>query len=100
MSAVLKGATPAPAARQWWREPMMWLVLGGPFIVIVAGVVTLVLAIRTPDPVVAADYYRQGLEINKTLAERETAAAAPVPPEALRPALQARNHSATPVEDR
>lgn len=99
MSAVLNRTGPAREGRPWWREPMMWLVLGGPLVVIVAGVVTLVLAIRMPDPVVSADYYREGLEINKTLAERKAAAAA-ASPEALRPALEGRNHSATPVEHR
>jgi len=47
--------------------------------------VTLYLAIRTPDPVID-DYYRKGMEINKTLnAQRD----------GLAPALQARNHAAT-----
>jgi uncharacterized protein len=37
---------------------------------------------------VAADYYRRGIEINKTLAARD---------KALLPAQQARNHAATPT---
>lgn len=43
-------ATPAPR-RPWWREPMMWLVVGGPATVVVAGIVTAVIAIRGADPV-------------------------------------------------
>ncbi|WP_119156661.1 FixH family protein [Caldimonas tepidiphila] len=97
MNAAKNRSESDPKSGPWWREPMMWLVLGGPSLVIVAGVATTVIAIRQPDPVVAEDYYRRGLEINKTLAERQAAAA---PPEALRPALQARNHSATPAESR
>lgn len=81
----------------WWREPMMWLVVGGPAAVVVAGVATIVLAVSRPDPVVAEDYYRRGIEINKTL-QRERLAREALAPETLRPAMQARNHAATPVE--
>ena len=35
----------------WWRYPHMWLVVGGPAVVVVAGFVTLYLAISHPDPV-------------------------------------------------
>ena len=55
---------------------------------VVAGFVTLWIAVRTPDPVVAEDYYRRGVEINKTLAAQRA--------KALLPALHGRNHAATP----
>jgi uncharacterized protein len=76
-------AEPAP----WWRYGHVWLVIAGPAAVVVAGFVTLWIAVRSPDPVVAADYYRQGIEINRTL-ERQ---------KALMPAMQGRNHAATPA---
>ncbi len=38
----------------WWRHGMMWLVLGGPAVVVVAAVITTVIAIRGADPVVQA----------------------------------------------
>ena len=75
----------------WWKFGYMWLVVGGPAIVVVAGFVTLWLAIRTPDPVVANDYYRRGVEINKTLEN---------PDASLVPALKGRNHAATPAQDK
>ena len=43
-------STPAPAPAPAWREPMVWLVVGGPAAVVVASFVTLALAIRNPDP--------------------------------------------------
>lgn len=70
----------------WWKFGHVWLVISGPVVVIVAGFVTLYIAIRTPDPVVAEDYYQRGIEINKTL---ESA------PASLAPAVVARNHAAT-----
>ena len=80
-----------PVSPPWWKFGYMWLVVGGPAIVVVAGFVTLWLAIRTPDPVVANDYYRRGVEINKTLEN---------PDASLVPALKGRNHTATPAQDK
>lgn len=68
-------AAAAANAAPWWRFPIVWLVLGGPAVVIVAGVVTAFVAVRGADPVVGS-------------------AAPPTAPQA--PAQQARNHAATP----
>jgi hypothetical protein len=87
-NATPQGATPQPAP--WWKFGHVWLVIAGPVIVIIAGFVTLWLAISRPDPMVAEDYYRQGIEINKTL---------DVADKSLLPAVKARNHAATPAQD-
>ena len=60
----------ASGSGPWWRYPLMWMVVGGPTVVVVAGIVTAWIAVRSPDPVVDADYYRHGLEINRSLAAR------------------------------
>ncbi len=83
---------PAP----WWKFGHVWLVVAGPAIVVVASFITLYLAITRPDPVVAEDYYRKGLDINKTMDEAEIAKAAAAAGN-LAPALLARNHAATGV---
>ncbi|WP_353093802.1 hypothetical protein [Methylibium sp.] len=68
--------TPAPEPpRPWWREPMLWLVLGGPLAVVVAGIVTAVIAVRGSDPVLSRSSEPLGSDT---------------------PAVQARNHAATP----
>ena len=72
----------------WWKFGHVWLVLAGPALVVVAGLVTAYIAMRAPDPVLAQDYYRRGLEMNKTLAEEKA--------KQLAPALQTRNHVVTP----
>jgi uncharacterized protein len=73
--------------KPWWHFGYAWLIISGPLVVVIASFITLYFAIRTPDPAIE-DYYRKGVEINKTLdAERE----------ALAPAQQARNHAATGV---
>lgn len=79
--------TPMP----WWRYGHVWLVIAGPVVVVIAGFVTLYLAIRTPDPVIDQDYYRKGLDINRSLEQKG------VVPGALAPAVAARNHAATGV---
>lgn len=59
----------------WWRVGMVWLVLGGPASVVVAGFVTLYIAIGVSD------------EVLSTSAGARQAATAP--------AMQGRNHAAT-----
>lgn len=71
----------------WWRHGHVWLLIAGPAVVVVAGIATILIALRHPDPVLAEDYYRRGIEINRTLARDK----------ALMPALQGRNHAATPA---
>lgn len=64
-----------PAAPPWWRVGMVWLVIGGPAVVVAAAFATLVIAVRNPDPVIVE----------------------PTPANAaLTPAVQARNHAAAP----
>lgn len=78
-------------SKPWWQYGHVWLIISGPAVVIVAGFVTLVIAIRVPDPVLAEDYYRRGLDINKTLAAEKAMQ--------LAPAMQSRNHVVTPKSE-
>ncbi|OYQ41136.1 nitrogen fixation protein FixH [Rhodoferax sp. TH121] len=81
--------SPSISSQPWWHFGHVWLVLAGPAIVVVAGFITLYLAMSGADPVVDQNYYQKGIEINRTL---EGA------PESLAPAMQARNHAATGVK--
>jgi len=75
--------------KPWWKYGYVWYIIAGPFLVVVAGFITLYLAITRPDPVIDDNYYRNGIEINKTLnAQRDS----------LAPAVQARNHAATGIK--
>ncbi len=74
--------------KPWWHFGHAWLVISGPLIVVIASFITLYIAISRPDPVID-DYYRKGMEINKTLnAQRD----------AMAPAIQARNNAATGIK--
>lgn len=81
--------TTEDSPQPWWRTGFMWLVVGGPLAVIIASFITLYFAIKVPDPVVDADYYRKGIEINKTLDDKR---------DSLVPAVQGRNHAATGIK--
>ncbi len=63
----------------WWRERMMWLVVGGPLAVVVAALVTAAIAVHGADVVVLSPVHRAGAATADT------------------PAVQARNHAATPT---
>ncbi|HEX4984632.1 MAG TPA: FixH family protein [Burkholderiales bacterium] len=69
MQAMTHGRQP------WYREPWPWLLMSGPAAVVVAGAFTAWLAVVNEDGLVAEDYYKQGLSINKVI-RRESAAAA------------------------
>ena len=68
----------------WWRFGIVWMVFGGPALVVVAAIVTAVIAVRGADPVV-----------RDALPAREAVQA--IAGGATTPAVQARNHAATPA---
>lgn len=41
------------ADKPWYRHRWPWLLMAGPFAVIVAGTITTIIAVRTADPMVA-----------------------------------------------
>lgn len=68
-------AAETEASPPWWRLPIVWMVIGGPAAVVVAGFATLAIAITHPDPVLSATPAHSKAEL---------------------PAVQGRNHAATP----
>jgi hypothetical protein len=60
-------------SKPWYREGWPWLLMAGPASVLVAGAATIWIAIASADGLVAEDYYKQGLAINRVLAREETA---------------------------
>jgi len=72
-------------AAPWWTHGHVWLVISGPAAVVVAGVVTAFLAVKYPDAVIG------GQE-----PARASRSSGPPQARALAPALEGRNHAATP----
>ncbi|MFW5431451.1 MAG: FixH family protein [Methylophilaceae bacterium] len=73
----------------WWKLWHMWLIVAGPLAVVIASFITLYLAIVNPDDVVD-EYYRKDVERNKEIN---------VELNQLAPAVRARNHAATGVNE-
>ena len=57
----------------WYRQLWPWLIISGPAAVLVAGAATIWIAFASADGLVAEDYYKQGLAINKVLAREDAA---------------------------
>ncbi len=57
----------AQPSTPWYREPWPWILMSGPATVVVAALFTAFLAVRSSDGVIADDYYKQGLAINRTI---------------------------------
>jgi hypothetical protein len=72
--------TTVPAV-PWWRFPIVWFALAGPALVVVAGFATMAIAFAHADRVIP-----EVPEATTTAGRSEPTA----------PALQARNHAATP----
>ncbi len=60
-------------SRVWYRERWPWILMSGPAIVIVAGVLTTWIAFASADGLVADDYYKQGLAINQEIRREQRA---------------------------
>jgi hypothetical protein len=66
-------------AAPWWRVGMVWLIIGGPLAVVVASLVTTAIAVAGAEEVLTRPTSSLKTEDASTL-----------------PAVQARNHAATP----
>jgi len=64
----------ATPVNPWYREPWPWLLAAGPVAVVLAGIATTVIAFTSFDGLVADDYYKRGLAINRELAREQKAA--------------------------
>jgi len=80
-----------PASPPWWRVAMVWVVLSGPFAVVVASLCTAVVAWRHIDPVISDPMPGQAQPADEVPVPAN-------PKDALAPAMKARNHAATPQQ--
>lgn len=60
--------------KPWYRHGWVWFLIGIPGSAIVAGAITMWIAVTTADSLVADDYYKEGRAINQRL-EKDLAAA-------------------------
>jgi hypothetical protein len=60
--------------KPWHRFPLVWMMFAIPFSAVIMGVIMIWLAIDTDDGLVADDYYKRGLEINRVIKRDKKAA--------------------------
>lgn len=58
----------------WYKHRWPWLLMLGPFLVVVAGSITMWIAMARQDALVVDDYYKQGKAINQDLRRDRVAA--------------------------
>lgn len=89
------GGVASAKPKPWYAEPYVWLVIGGPLVVVVASIITVTLAVRNQDPVLERKpVVTVSAESLQRLSEAERAA---VLSTSLEPAQKVRNHVASPV---
>lgn len=74
---------------KWWQNGYAWLAFGGPAIVVVASLITVYIAVVGQDEVLSHEENQGEPMFKKTLTPEEK--------NALEPAVKARNHAATGV---
>jgi hypothetical protein len=88
----MKNPPSSSRAEPWFAHRWPWLLFAGPLVVVVASLATAWLAVRSDDGVVASDYYKQGLLVNRRL----PSVAAPTPHFAATIVLDGRRVSVRP----
>ena len=75
MSQPVTAEVPANVAetKPWYRQRWPWFLIALPATAVVGSIVTAVLAVRTFDGTVSADYYKQGLAINEEVERAQLA---------------------------
>jgi uncharacterized protein len=100
MSTVLAERRSPP----WYKQGWPWFLIALPATAVIAGVITLVIAIRTWDGLVVDDYYKEGRAIVQTIGRTERArelglaARLQIRSESLRVELSAREQGSVPAK--
>lgn len=79
----------APQKTKWWQNGYAWLAFGGPAIVVVASLITVYIAVSGQDEVLSHEENQGEPVFKKNLSPEQK--------NALEPAVKARNHAATGV---
>lgn len=74
---------------KWWKSGYAWLVFGGPAAVVVASLTTVYIAVNGQDPVLSHEENSGDTAQALTVDQKN----------ALEPAIRARNHAATGVNN-
>ena len=62
-----------PDIEPWYKQGWPWLLISLPASAVVGGIITIFLAVNSPNALVVDDYYKEGLAINEDLARARRA---------------------------
>jgi hypothetical protein len=57
----------------WYRQGWPWLLISLPASAVIGGIITIILAVQSPNALVVDDYYKEGLAINQEKQRLEAA---------------------------
>lgn len=69
----MSNSTPALAEKPWYRQFWPWFIMALPASAVVAGISTVVIAVKNQDSLVRDDWYKEGRAINLNMARDNTA---------------------------
>lgn len=61
----MTGATLQNETRPWYQQGWPWLLIALPASAVVGGILTIIIAVHSPNALVVDDYYKEGLAINQ-----------------------------------
>ncbi len=74
----------------WWRHGFVWMIISGPAIVVVAGFITLYLAMSRPNEIVDENTFQPGRQSDQSIESRRKESG-------QAPAMMGRNHATTGI---
>jgi hypothetical protein len=86
----MQNALENSSTEPWWKNGFVWMIIAGPALVVVAGFVTLYLAVSRPNEIVNESTYRPERQSDQSIEARRKESS-------WAPAVQGRNHAATGV---
>lgn len=60
-------------SKPWYKLPLVWMLIIIPMSAVVAGIATIIIAVKTDDGLVKDDYYSHGKNINRTIVRDKAA---------------------------
>ncbi len=72
MTMTTEATSPSPPP-PWYKQFWPWFLIFFPAVAVVAGIATIIIAVKTDDGLVKDDYYKAGLAINQTLELKQKA---------------------------
>ena len=72
-AAIMKAENSREDTLPWYRQFWPWFIISLPATAVVAGIATVIIAVKNDDSLVVDNYYKEGLAINRVLTQQDVA---------------------------